>query len=213
MHVNLLPSSFTWRRLIFKRVRLWGWMFGLLTIAVLGCNARLFAKWLNGNLELQEILAVSQPIREMQSDRIQLAKQAFGLEKRIKQLKSTLAQDRTCSVLGIIAQGVRATNSEIQIQETQFSMTTRSNDSAKATRETQRAVTPPPCASTMIADSEIEYQLSMRGIAIEGDSINEFVKSIQQSSVFPKVELRSTQERVVSERLLQEFQLECLSHE
>ncbi len=213
MHVNLLPSSFTWRRLISKRVRQWGWMFGLLTIAVLGWNASLFAKWLNGNLELQEILSVSQPIRDLQSDRIELTKQAFELEKKIKQLKSTLAQDRTCSVLGIIAQGVRATDSAIQIQETQFSMTARSNDFAKTTRETQHATTTPPSAFAMIAAPEIEYQVTMRGLAVEGDSIHEFVKSIQQSSAFPKVELRSTHERVVSERLLQEFQLECLSHD
>ena len=70
MHVNLLPSSFTWRRLISKRVRQWGWVFGLLTIAILGWNANLFAKWLKKNLELQEIFAVAEPIREMQSDRI-----------------------------------------------------------------------------------------------------------------------------------------------
>jgi hypothetical protein len=213
VHVNLLPSSFTWRRLISKRVRQWGWMFGLLTIAVLGWNAHLFAKWLKWNLEIQQIFAIAKPIREMQSDRLQLADQAAELEKKIKQLNSALAQDRTCSVLGIIAQGVRATNSTIQIQEAHFSMMAKPNDSAKPTREPQRSVTPQPSSSKLTFALETDYQISMRGVAVDGDSITEFVKSIQQSSAFPRVELRSTQERIVSERLLQEFQLECLSHE
>ena len=84
-------------------------------------------------------------------------------------------------------------------------MTSKPKDSATTTRETLRAINPQPSASKLTIAGETEYQISMRGVAVEGDSITAFVKSIQQSSAFPKVELRSTQERVVSERSLQEF--------
>jgi len=213
MHVNLLPTSFVWRRLINKRLRQWGWMFGLLTIVFLGWNAHVFAKWWNGMCELQAIFVIAEPIRALQSDRIQLVKQTIELQKKIQQLKSALPQDRTCSVLGIIAQGVHATKSEIQIQETQFSMTTKSNEAALSRREAPPSATPQQNASKDAIAFGTEYQLTVRGIAAEGESITEFVKSIQLTAAFPSVELRSTQERFVSERSLQEFQLECVSHE
>ena len=213
MHVNLLPTSFVWRRLINKRLRQWGWMFGLLTIVFLGWNAHMIAKWWNGLRELQAIFVIAEPIRALQSDRIQLAKQTIELQKKIQQLKSALPQDRTCSVLGIIAQGVHATKSEIQIQETQFSVTTKANDAANSTRESPRSATTQQNAAKDAIAFGTEYQLTIRGIAAEGESITEFVKSIQLTAAFPSVELRSTQERFVSERSLQEFQLECISHE
>lgn len=213
MHVNLLPASFVWRRLINKRLRQWGWMFGLLTIVILGWNANMFAKWWNGMRELQAIFATAEPIRELQSDRNQLARQTIELQKRIQHLKSALPQDRTCSVLGIIAQGVHATKSEIQIQETQFFVTTKLNDAANSTRESARTATPQQNAAKETPAFGTEYQMTVRGIAAEGESITEFVKSIQRTAAFPSVELRSTQERFVSERALQEFQLECVSHE
>jgi len=213
MHVNLLPTSFVWRRLINKRLRQWGWMFGLLTIVFLGWNARLFAQWWNGMRELQAVFDIAEPIRTLQSDRIQLARQTIELQKRIQLLKSALPQDRTCSVLGIIAQGVHAAKSEIQIQETQFSMTTKANDEANSTRESPRSKASQQNAAKETITYGTEYQMTVRGIAAEGESITEFVKRIQLTAAFPSVKLRSIQERFVSERSLQEFQLECVSHD
>lgn len=215
MHVNLLPSSFTLRRLVKKRLLQWGWVFGILAFVALGLNSHMLWKWWTKTQELGQALVAVEPIRAIQSDQVQLETQINDLNNKITQLSSVLPPDRTCSVLGVIAQGVRSANNAIQIQESQFSMTTKTNDASKTTRETRRGA--PPQSGTPIDNVDVavgtQYHLTLRGIAAEGDAITEFVKSIQQSRTFPGVELRSSQERIVSERLLQEFHLECLRHE
>ena len=215
MHVNLLPSSFTLRRLVRKRLRQWGWVFGLLAFVAIVLNSNLLWRWWTKTRELHQALAAVVPIREVESKQIQLDTQIKEIKKRITQLSSVLSPDRTCSVLGVIAQGVRSANNAIQIQESQFSINANTSDASKVTRESRRGALAQTAVPIEKADVAVglQYQLTLRGIAAEGDAINQFVQSIQQSQAFPSVELRSSQERIVSERLLQEFQLECISHE
>ena len=55
--------------------------------------------------------------------------------------------------------------------------------------------------------------LKLKGIAVESESISKFVDSIQRSGVFPKVELHSMQERMLLDRSIQDFELECFGNE
>ena len=213
MHVNLLPSSFVWRRLICKRLRQWGFVFVVLGVAVLLCNALLLEKWWRGFSALQESQAAADPIRQLQRERIHKSKEALVLEQKIDQLQAAVSRDRTNSLLGIIANGVLSSDGTVQIQELQVLVVAKPIASTHLTRESQSNAGPKPNSSAESKAMRSERQLTLRGIAIESESISTFMQSLQESKVFSNVELRSTQERLVSDRSVQEFQLECLSHE
>lgn len=213
MHVNLLPSSFVWRRLISKRLRQWGFVFVVLGVAVLLCNALLLEKWWRGFSALQESQAAADPIRQLQREMIHKSKEALVLEQKIDQLQAAVSQDRTNSLLGIIANGVLSSDGTVQIQELQVLVVAKPIASTHLTRESQSNAGPKPNSSAEGKAMRSERQLTLRGIAIESESISAFMQSLQESKVFSNVELRSTQERLVSDRSVQEFQLECLSHE
>ncbi len=213
MHVNLLPTTFVWRRLIRKRLRQWGCVYGLLGVFIIYWNVQLIEKWWNGLRNLQAIHAVANPIRQLQSDSIQLSVNSIALQKKLNQLQAAISQDRTTSLLGIIASGVGSTGGTVQIQEMQVLVSARSYESTGPTRETQRGAVPKSNSPPETRFLGNQYQLTLRGVAIESESITSFMESLQSSSVFPKIELRSTQERLVSERFVQEFQMECLSYD
>jgi Fimbrial assembly protein (PilN) len=210
MHVNLLPPQFVWRRLFRKRIRQWACAFGFIGVTILGINVSLFGRWWMELREFQTIHSAAEPIRALQADRIEIAKRSLGLTQKIKQLQAAVSLDRTNSLLGIISQGVIASNGAVQIQEMQVSVST----SEGTVRNDQ--VSPSTSRSSLSSETKTtgnQYQMTLRGIAIESESITTFMETLQQSNVFPKVELRSTQERLVLERTLQEFQLECLAND
>jgi len=206
VHVNLLPSAIVWRRLMLKRIRQWGCVYCLMGISILGWNSPLLGKWWNGLSELREMQSASEPIRQMQSDQVRQSQEAVALEKKTSQLRAAICQDRTNALLGIVAIGARSTDDAIQIQEMQMLVSTKSNEAIMATGPNQS----PPVASK---PARHERQLTLRGIATEGEAITALMESLKDSQVFEKVELRSTQGRFVSEKTVQEFQLECLSYE
>ncbi len=213
MHVNLLPSSFVWRRLVCKRLRQWVVVFAVLGVAVFLFNAPLLEKWWRAFSALHESQVAADPIRRLQRDRIHKSKEALVLEQKIDQLQTAVSQDRTNSLLGIIANGVLSSDGTVQIQELQVLVVAKPIASTHSTRESQSNAGQRPNPSSESKSMRSERQLTLRGIAIESESISTFVQSLQASKVFSKVELRSTQERLVSNRSVQEFQLECLSHE
>ncbi len=213
MHVNLLPSSFVWHRLIRKRLRQWGFAFAVISLVWLLCNAILLEKWWRGFSALQESQAAADPIRRLQQERIQKTKDALALEQKTKRLLDAVTQDHTNSLLGIVARGVRSTNSEVQIQELQVLIHAKPNDAVGPIGDAHRSPGQRPSATAESKSMISERQLTLRGIAFESESITTFMHSLQESKAFSKVELRSTQERLVSDRSVQEFQLECLSHE
>ena len=212
MHVNLLPAPFVMGRLIRKRICQWGCVFAILGVFVLACNMHLLGKCLSGLREFQEIRAAAEPIRLLQADRVQLAKQSFAIQQKTNQLRAAVSEDRTNSLLGIVANGVLSTGGSVQIQEMQVLISAKATASTVPIRAAQsstaRENTPAENNS-----SRNEYQLTLRGTATESESITTFMESLQKSNLFPRVELRSTQERSVAERSVQEFQLECLSYE
>ena len=213
MHVNLLPSSFVWRRLICKRLRQWGLAFSIVGVALLICNANLFGKWWRGFDEMQESQATADPIRQLQQDWKKKANEKSALEQKINQLKLVASQDHTISLLGIVANGVQVADGAVQIQEMQVLVSGKLIDSVTGIRDLQRSAIPKPTSTAEVKSLRNESQLNLRGIAIGSDSISTLMQSLQDSNVFSKVELRSTQERLVSDRTVQEFQLECISLE
>jgi hypothetical protein len=213
MHVNLLPATFVWRRRMRKRLRQWGCVYGAFGGLVLAWNVQLIGKWWNGLHELQKIHAATEPIRQLQSDRIRLATQSFALQQKINQLQAAVSKDRTTSFLGVVAAGVGSTAKTVQIQEMQVSVTAKSNDSTPPAGEPLRGANAKPIAPIENRFLGNQYMLTLRGIAIESESITEFMESLQESRLFPKIELRSTQERIVLERPVQEFQMECFGYD
>lgn len=213
MHANLLPATYVWRRRIRKRLRQWGCVYGVVGVLLLAWNVQLIGKWWNGLHELQKIHAATEPIRHLQSDRIRLATQSFSLQQKINQLQAAVSKDRSTSFLGVVAAGVGSTARTIQIQEMQVSVTAKSNESAAPTSEPLRGANAKPNAPIENKFLGNQYILTLRGIAIESESITAFMESLQESSLFPKIELRSTQERFVSERPVQEFQMECVGYD
>jgi Fimbrial assembly protein (PilN) len=210
MYVNLLPPQFVWRRLFRKRMRQWTCAFGFIGITLLGMNASLFGRWWAELREFQTMHSAAEPMRALQAERIEIAKQSLELSQKLKQLQAAASHDRTNSLLGIISQGVIVSNGTVQIQEMQVSVST----SEGTTRNDQTS--PNTSRSNLSPETKTtgnQYQMTLRGIAIESESITTFMETLQESNVFSKVELRSTQERLVLERALQEFQLECLAND
>ena len=210
MHVNLLPPQFVWRRLFRKRIRQWTCAFVFVGVTIFGISVSLFGRLWMELREFQTMNSAAEPMRELQADRIEIAKRSLGLSQKIKQLQAAVSHDRTNSLLGIISHGVIATKGTVQIQEMQVSVSTSEGTvrNSQVSPSISRSSLSPETKST-----ENQYQMTLRGIAIESESITTFMESLQESKLFPKVELRSTQERFVLERSLQEFQLECLAHD
>jgi hypothetical protein len=189
-----------------------------MAIVLVCLNAPLFYTWTSHQSQLQETHDATDHIRQLQAQRISLAKEVVAFERKTDQLKQSLTKDRSMSILSILASGVLATDRQVQIQEAQIIVSPRVNESTKSASQNtsgQRAsILVSTSAKSSAANNQLnEYRLTLRGIAINGDSINSFVKSLQGSNAFPVVELRSTHEQTVSERPIHEFQLECLGYE
>jgi len=167
-------------------------------IAFVGGNGPLLAQWWLDLSEIQAMLLASQPIIAMQAERIELSKKSIELKQKIKQMQSITSQDRSTSILGIIAKSVSSANGALQIQELHVAVSAKLMDAPVADR------------NKLIAN---QCQVTLKGISIESESISTFMENLQASSVFPKIELHSTQERVVSNRSIQEFHLECIGND
>ena len=187
MHVNLLPSTFIWGRLVMRRIRQWGCVYGVLALAMLCWNATLIGNWWNCHCNFQAIQEAAEPIRQLQVDRIQLAKQSMALEQKIKQLRSCVSHDRTTSLLGIVADGVRSADVAVQIQEMQVTFNCRTNDSTNQMTEAQRRTQVTQIPTTESKPIHNECQLMLRGIALNSESITAFIESLQRSTVFPSI--------------------------
>jgi Tfp pilus assembly protein PilN len=214
MHVNLLPPSFVWRRLIHKRLRQWACAFGFLTIAFIGGNASLFAQWWIDLTESRAMHLAAAPVMVLQKKRSQIAQDSSALAQKIKQLQSITSQDRSASIIGVIAKSIGSTHGPVQLQEMQVAVTTMPVDTPASDKKPVYNSNPARARPSVENKLTVkQYQMTLKGIAIESEAISAFMENLQKSSVFPKVELRSTQERVVSERSIQEFQLECIGNE
>ncbi len=219
MHVNLLPKSFVWRRAIQRRLRQWGIFYGML-LAVLACwNLPLVQEWIGKRGQLQEIQAATNHILDLQVDRMDLAKEVVMLQQNIGQLSRATTNDKTTSILGILAHGVQATENQLQIQELQIAISPKSDEAtntsgaSSVSRRTSNLVSTSNAKSGNDLLRPSEYRLTLRGIAIKSDAITTLVDSLQESKAFPIVELRSTHEQIIFEKPVQEFQLECLGDE
>ncbi len=213
MHVNLLPSSFVWRRLFFKRLRQWGFAFSAISIVLLLGNAKLLGEWWTGFNKLQESKTAEFPIRQRQQDLLKETKETAAIEQKLQQLHSAASQDHSTAILGIVAKGVHATGNTVQIQEMQFLDSSKPIVTSSGTGDAPRNSATQQIASVELKLPASERQLSLRGIAIESESISTLMQSLEESGVFSKVELRSTQERLILDRSVQEFQLECINLE
>jgi Tfp pilus assembly protein PilN len=143
----------------------------------------LLSQWTSARHDLRSYQLRSEPIRELQSQQIDSVKKTILIDQKVTQLRKTVMVGRSTTLLGVVTQAVKDANKQIQLQEMQVT----SNDG--------------------------QHRLVLRGMASEGEAMTQFLESLQASKVFPRVELRSTQERLVSERNIQEFQVECLSNE
>jgi len=222
VHVNLLPRSFIWHRAIHSRLRQWGVFYAVLATALVCWNLPLLQSWTVHQNQLQEIHDATSHIQDMQAQRIKLAKEVVSFEQKIGHLRQVAMKDRTTSILGILAQGVLATERQVQIQEMQVIVSPRLNPSVNESpnrrdlaagrpRNTNFVSTKTKSASGQSQDNEL--RMTLRGVSTRSEAITTFVDSLQESKAFPVVELRSTQERLVSDQSVQEFQLECLGYE
>ncbi len=183
MYINLLPSSFVLKRLVRRRLRQWACVYGVVGVAVVLLYFPLMSQWSSACHELRIYQLKSEPIRELQSQQIGYVKQSMVVDQKVAQIKKTIVIDRSTSLLGVVTQAIKDTNRQIQLQEMQ------------------------------VITSDGQHRLAVRGIALEGEAITQLLESLQGSKVFPRVELRSTQEKLVLSRNVQEFQVECLTNE
>jgi Tfp pilus assembly protein PilN len=209
MHVNLLPTSFVWRRLLTHRLRQWGIALGVFVFLMICSNIQLFSKWLRYNSQLQETHASAEPVRELQSQLLQLNLESKSLQHKIDRLDRAVASDQVASILGIVGKGATIAK-PLQIQEFHIVVNSKptpnsvqKNGEAKSSSQSEQST----------AVNATETHLTLRGIAGTSESITEFMHYLQSLNVFPNVELRSTSERFISSRVIHEFQLECISHE
>ena len=193
IRVNLLPPKFVWRKMMRKRVRQWICFLGLVTLLFSAWNASYRVEWWRYNRDLKEIEGAVAPVRQSSMERIELTKKTILIEKKLNQLREIAFEDGTTSTLSVVAKGVLATNNSVQVQELQ--------------------VSPSNSTSTSKSSSQRNYIVSIRGIGAQSDSITKFMDSLNRSGIFPRVELRATQELQVKDQWIQEFQLECLNNE
>lgn len=187
IRINLLPPQFVRRRLILNRIRQWCAVIAIVAILFVAWNISLGIQWCRCQDSFQRCSIAAEPIRRLHTDRLDLAKKTNQNEKNLNRLIASAANDRTLATLGVIAQGVMATDRSVQIQELQVTL---SNPTQKRS-----------------------YFVAVRGIAAQADAINTFVESLNRSGIFPSVELRSTQERLIEDKSIQEFMLECLCND
>jgi hypothetical protein len=219
MYVNLLPKSFVWRRAIQRRLRQWGIFYGILLAALACWNIPLVQEWIGKRGQLQEIQTATNHILDLQVDRMDLAKEVVVLQQNIGQLSRATTNDKTTSILGILARGVYATDNQVQIQEMQLAVSPKSEEPANPSsgsgvnQRSSKLISTNNAKRGSDAVPPSEYRLTLRGIATKSDAITTLVNSLQESKAFPTVELRSTHEQIISEQPVQEFQLECLGDE
>ena len=192
IRVNLLPPKFIWRKAVRKRIRQWICFFGIVTFLFSAWNASYWVEWWRYHRDFKEIEEAVAPARQSRAERIELAKNVILLEKKLNQIQDIAVADRTAATLGVVAKAVLEADSSVQVQELQSSSNSTSNSKPASKRDSI---------------------VSIRGIAVQSDSITNFMKSLNHSGMFPRVELRATQERHVKDKSIQEFQLECLDNE
>lgn len=214
MHVNLLPSSFVWQQLLRKRLRQWAFALAFLFFVLIASNVPLIVQWWVDLQEYQSMQLAAEPARKLQDDRIEITKATLGLKHKIESLEAITARDRGTSLLGLIANSVKATDKTVQIQQLHVSIETKSTEMQSA-NPTQISNASPARQNLMASTPVPDHQvcLTLKGIAVESESISKFVDSIQRSGVFPKVELHSMQERMLLDRSIQDFELECFGNE
>jgi hypothetical protein len=193
IRVNLLPPTLVWRKVLRKRIRQWICILGVATFLFSAWNASCWIEWWRYHRDFKEIEEAVAPARQSRTERVELAKKVILLEKKLSQLREIAVDDCATSALGVVAKGVLETNRSVQVQELQASTST-----STATSNTK---------------AKKSYIVSIRGIAAESDSITSFMESLNRSGMFPRVELRSTQERQMEDQCIQEFQLECMNDE
>lgn len=214
MHVNLLPSSFVWQQLLRKRLRQWAFALAFLFFVLIASNVPLIVQWLVDLQEYQSMQLAAEPARKLQDDRIEITKATLSLKHKIENLQAITARDRGTSLLGLIANSVKATDKTVQIQQLHVSIETKSTEMQSANPTLISNASPARqnlMTSTPVPDHQV--CLKLKGIAVESESISKFVDSIQRSGVFPKVELHSMQERMLLDRSIQDFELECFGNE
>jgi Tfp pilus assembly protein PilN len=214
MHVNLLPSSFVWQQLLRKRLRQWAFALAFLFFVLIASNVPLIVQWWVDLQEYQSMQLAAEPARKLQDDRIEITKATLGLKHKIESLQAITARDRGTSLLGLIANSVNATDKTVQIQQLHVSIETKSTEMQSANPTLISNASPARqnlMTSTPVPDHQV--CLKLKGIAVESESISKFVDSIQRSGVFPKVELHSMQERMLLDRSIQDFELECFGNE
>jgi hypothetical protein len=192
IRVNLLPPKFVWRKVVRKRIRQWICFLGFVSFLFSAWNASYWVEWWRYHRDFKEIEEAVAPARRSREERIELAKNVILLEKKLNQIRDIAVADRTTATLGVLAKAVLEADSSVQVQELQSSSNSTSNSNPASKRD---------------------YIVSIRGIAVQSDSITNFMKSLNHSGMFPRVELRATQERHVEDQSIQEFQLECLNNE
>lgn len=209
MYVNLLPTTFIWKQLIYRRLRQWATAFAMLGFVMLAVNAQLLSKWMKCNSQLQATHQDSEPIRKLETDRLQSIEEALSIQTKAESLKDLVGPDRILSLLGIVSQSSVNARGPVQIQEMHVSIQNKQLSTTASTSRTggDGKETPKP------SDVETEMLVTLRGIAADSSTITSFMQGLQESKVFPRVELRSTREKLVSERSIHEFQLECIHHE
>lgn len=214
MHVNLLPSSFVWQRLLRKRLRQWAFALAFLFFVLIASNVPLIVQWWVDLQEYQSMQLAAEPARKLQDDRIEITKATLSLKHKIENLQAITARDRGTSLLGLIANSVNATDKTVQIQQLHVSIETKSTEMQSANPTLISNASPARqnlMTSTPVPDHQV--CLKLKGIAVESESISKFVDSIQRSGVFPKVELHSMQEQMLLDRSIQDFELECFGNE
>ena len=214
MHVNLLPSSFVWQQLLRKRLRQWAFALAFLFFVLIASNVPLIVQWWVDLQEYQSMQLAAEPARKLQDDRIEITKATLSLKHKIENLQAITARDRGTSLLGLIANSVNATDKTVQIQQLNVSIETKSTEMQSANPTLISNASPARqnlMTSTPVPDHQV--CLKLKGIAVESESISKFVDSIQRSGVFPKVELHSMQERMLLDRSIQDFELECFGNE
>lgn len=190
MHLNLLPSSYRRRQIVLKRVRQWSMVWGvaLVLALVFGWFCAADCRKLSSDLDLLE--AKYSRVKNTQQELRVARKELQELEQR-EALVLELSQRRPMlSLLGILSKAAQQCDGTVSVRH--IAWETDSSNSAGA------------------AAGELEPRLTLRGVGLNNLWVAQFASALRRNDVLREVQLKSTEQQIVNDKVAHGYQLECI---
>ena len=190
MHLNLLPTQYRRRQIVLKRVWQWSvvWGVALVLALTLGWFRAADCRKLSRDLELLE--AKFSRVKNTQQELRAAQKELQQLEQR-EALVLELSQRRPMlSLLGILSKAAQQCDGTVSIRH--ITWETESGNTRGA------------------AAGEPQPLLTLQGVGLNNLWVAQFASALRKNDVLREVQLKSTEQQIVNDKVAHGYQLECI---